>query len=235
MVMRYSFLLLLITFFSANAQVSYEADLAYYQMEIGPEIVFTFMPDFESDKAKEVLAKYDKPEAVTSFTAYNPFEAYLQDLFYEDIKQALSDRFGIKIRSKVSAAKKKDSTVYGYPILNAGKCSALSDAHYFVKINLKISSLESANLSDGQPADQSTLSPTMSIGLTLYDKEGKKVKKASGKIQTTHFVKGRVEDAILWDGKTRLRGFKADISIMETYLPQLLRRTLGKLQESFYK
>ena len=215
-------------------QVRYEAQLSYCQIEISPEVVFAFMPDFETEKAKEIMKAYKRPEGLIAFAEYNDFEAFLHDKLYEEVNRAFKERFGLTINSKVKVDKSTDSTVYGFPL--AGKSVfKKNDGFYFVKLQIKINSLENINMAEGQPADQSTVTPVIQMSMVLYNKEGKKVKKAVGKYQSPHFVEGQLEDFMLWDERSRLRGFRANESIRDTFLIDLLKRGLGKLQESYYK
>lgn len=215
-------------------QVRYDAQLSYCQIEISPEIIFAFMPDNETEKAKQIKKDYERPSDLIAFAEYNEYEAYLHDVLYKEIVQALKERFGLTISSKVKVDKSTDSTVYGFPVANKSVFKK-NDGFYFVKLQIKINSLENINMAEGQPADQSTVTPVIQMSLILYDKEGKKEKKAVGKYQSPHFVDGQLQDFMLWDERSRLRGFKANESIRDTYLSGLLKRGMGKLQESYYK
>lgn len=218
----------------AFSQVKYEAQLAYFNIEIAPDVLLASMPYHESPQAEEIKKKYNRPELQKTFVEYNAFEAYVQEQYYEAIKEALKSRFGITISSMVNKRKATDSTAYGYPRVGNSDFKDNS-GFYFVKLMVTVGTLEGGPDVPGQIQDKTTLSPTIQISLVLFDKNGKKIKKATSKYQSNHFVLGRTEDYILWDGKSRMRGFKADESVRYTFLSDLLKQGLGKLQESFYK
>lgn len=223
-----------IQFVGLAQQVRYEAQLANAQFEITPEILFAFMPSPESSEGKKIVSEYERPASLQAFERYNGYEAYVQYQVYNEVIRALKERFGITVSSMIEKTKGTDSTVYGFPIAGKSVFKANS-GFYFLKLQVKITSLENVNMADGQPADQSTVTPIVQLSITLYDKKGKKVKKAVGKYQSPHFTEGQLEDFVLLDGQTRVRGFKAEESIRETYLLDLLKRGLGKLQENYYK
>lgn len=228
------FLLFLVNVFSFAQKTRYEAQLSFCQMEISPEVIFAFMPDFESSEAQEIIAKYDRPENLLAFENYNIYEAYLHNYIYTSVQQAFKERFGVTISSMVNKVNKTDSTVYGFPLMSK-KSFKDNSGYYFVKLQVKVSSLENANMAAGQPADQSTMTPVIQMSMVLYDKEGKKVKKAAGKYQSLHFVEGTLQSFTLWDGRSRLSGFKVNDKIRESFLREFIQRGIGKLQESYYK
>lgn len=225
--------LLLVSFLAVAQQARYEAQLSYCQIEISPEIIFAFMPDFETSEAQQIIAKYERPENLMAFENYNVYEAYLHNYIYTNVQQAFKERFGITISSMVNKVNKTDSSVYGFPLMGK-KAFEDNSGFYFVKLQIKVSSLENANMAAGQPADQSTMTPVIQMSMVLYDKEGNKVKKAKGKFQSLHFVEGTLQSFTLWDGRSRLSGFKVNDRIRESFLREFLQRGIGKLQESYY-
>ena len=216
------------------SQVKYDAQLAYFNLQIAPEVILAAMPDINSQETNDILKQYDRPELRQTFVEYNPYEAYVYDQYYEEIKEALRVRFGITITSFVKKEKASDSTAYGFPKVGTSNFEE-NIGFYFVKLNVTVGTLEGGPDVPGQVQDKTTLSPTIQLSLVLYNRKGKKIKKAKAKYLSNHFVEGSLEDYLLWDGKSRMRGFKADERVRKTFLSDLLKHGLGKLQEDFYK
>lgn len=226
--------LLFVVPFLAFSQVKYEAQLAYFNLDIAPDVILAAMPDINSEEAESILKAYDKPELRQTFVEYNAFEAYVYNQYYEEIKEALRARFGITLTSFVKKEKAIDSTAYGFPRVGPSDFEE-NTGFYFVKLMITVGTLEGGPDVPGQIQDKTTLSPTIQLSLVLYDRKGKKVKKAKAKYLSNHFVEGNIQDYILWDGKSRMRGFKAEERVRKTFLNDLLKQGLGKLQEDFYK
>lgn len=230
---KHLFLLFVFPFF-AFSQVKYEAQLAYYNLQIAPEVLLAAMPDVNSQEAQLILKQYDRPDLRQTFVEYNAFEAYVHQQYYEEIKEALRTRFGITLTTFVNKEKATDSTAYGFPKVRPSRFED-NDGFYFVKLTATVGTLEGGPAVSGQIQDKTTLSPTIQLALVLYDKKGKKIKKANAKYLSNHFVEGSLQDYVLWDEKSRIRGFKADESVRQVFLSNLLKHGLGKLQEDFYK
>ena len=97
-----------------------------------------------------------------------------------EIKEALKVRFGITLTSFVKKEKGTDSTAYGFPTVGSSNFKENS-GFYFVKMIITVGTLEGGPDVAGQIQDKTTLSPTIQLSLVLYDKDGKKVKKAKAK------------------------------------------------------
>ncbi len=232
--MKKLILLFLTLPFLSFSQDKYDAQLSYFNLDIAPNVLLAAMPDLNTQEAESILKEYDRPELRQTFIEYNAFEAYIHHQFYEAIKEALRVRFGITITSFVKKEKATDSTAYGFPRVGSSDFKENS-GFYFVKLMITVGTLEGGPDVPGQIQDKTTLSPTIQMSLVLYDRKGKKVKKAKAKYLSNHFVEGNLQDYMLWDGKSRMRGFKADERVRKTFLNDLLKQGLGKLQEDFYK
>ena len=73
--MKRLFFLLLTLPFYAFSQVKYDAQLAYFNLEIAPDVLLAAMPDINSQEAETILEEYDRPELRQTFVEYNPYRS----------------------------------------------------------------------------------------------------------------------------------------------------------------